>query len=69
MDGVKGVKTGTTDLAGEVLVTLVERADHRILLTLMNSEDRYTDTTKLLSWILNNYDWKSLDYSVETGFQ
>ena len=68
LDGVKGVKTGTTDLAGEVLVTLIERGNHRILLTLMNSEDRYADTEKLLSWILNNYDWRSLDYSVETGF-
>ena len=68
LDGVKGVKTGTTDLAGEVLVTLVERENHRILLTLMNSEDRYADTEKLLSWILNNYDWRSLDYPIEMGF-
>ena len=68
LDGVKGVKTGTTELAGEVLVTLIERDGHRILLTLMNSEDRYVDTEKLLAWILNNYDWRSLEYSAVTGF-
>lgn len=60
VQGVSGVKTGTTDLAGEVLVTLVERDGHQILLTLMNSKDRYQDTSKLLAWILNNYEWKKL---------
>lgn len=58
IQGVKGVKTGTTDLAGEVLVTLVERDGHQILLSLMNSQDRYNDTSKLIAWILNNYEWK-----------
>lgn len=60
IQGVAGVKTGTTQLAGQVLVTLVERDNHRILLTLMNSQDRYVDTTKLIAWILNNYEWKNL---------
>lgn len=60
IQGVAGVKTGTTQLAGEVLVTLVERDGHQILLTLMNSKDRYLDTSKLIAWILNNYEWKNL---------
>ncbi len=60
IQGVVGVKTGTTELAGEVLVTLVERDGHQILLTLMNSKDRYLDTSKLIAWILNNYEWKNL---------
>lgn len=68
LDGVKGVKTGTTELAGEVLVTLVERDGHRILLSLMKSEDRYGDTEKLLAWILNNYHWRNLEYSAVAGF-
>ncbi len=61
IQGVTGVKTGTTQLAGEVLVTLVERDGHQILITLMNSQDRYQDTSKLIAWILNNYEWKKLD--------
>lgn len=60
IQGVAGVKTGTTTLAGEVLVTLIERDGHQILLTLMNSKDRYLDTSKLIAWILNNYEWKNL---------
>jgi len=60
IQGVTGVKTGTTELAGEVLVTLIERENHRILITLMNSQDRYQDTSKLIAWILNNYEWKKL---------
>lgn len=60
IQGVVGVKTGTTELAGEVLVTLIERDGHKILLTLMNSKDRYLDTSKLIAWILNNYEWKNL---------
>ena len=33
--GVKGVKTGTTDWAGQVLVTLVERNGREILISLI----------------------------------
>ncbi len=60
IQGVAGVKTGTTELAGEVLVTLIERDGHQILITLMNSQDRYQDTSRLIAWILNNYEWKKL---------
>lgn len=60
IQGVSGVKTGTTELAGEVLVTLIERDGHQILITLMNSQDRYQDTSELIAWILNNYEWKKL---------
>jgi D-alanyl-D-alanine carboxypeptidase (penicillin-binding protein 5/6) len=61
VQGVKGVKTGTTERAGEVLVTLIERDGHQILLTLMGSQDRYADTMKLLNWVLNNYEWQNID--------
>ena len=60
IQGVYGVKTGTTELAGEVLVTLIKRDEHQILITLMNSQDRYLDTSRLIAWILNNYEWKNL---------
>ena len=59
--GVKGVKTGTTDLAGQVLVTLIEREGKEILIALMKSEDRYNDTQKLIAWILNNYQWTEFE--------
>lgn len=59
VSGVSGVKTGTTDLAGEVLVSLIQRQGHRLLLVVMKSEDRYQDTKELLAWILNNYQWQN----------
>lgn len=62
--GVKGVKTGTTDWAGEVLVTLVERNGRKILISLMNSQDRYGDTEKLLTWIFNTYQFVSPEESL-----
>lgn len=62
--GVKGVKTGTTDWAGQVLVTLIERDGREILISLMNSQDRYADTQKLLAWIFNTYQFINPNESI-----
>lgn len=59
--GVRGLKTGTSPLAGQVLITFFENNGHRLLLAVMGSEDRYNDTEKLLSYILDNFDWKEID--------
>lgn len=59
--GVKGIKTGTTDLAGQVLVTLWERQGQEILIVVMGSEDRYTDTKVLINWVFDNYQWQDID--------
>ncbi|HCC84200.1 MAG TPA: hypothetical protein DEP87_00735 [Candidatus Pacebacteria bacterium] len=54
-----GVKTGTTTLAGEVLITLTEVKAHRILIVVMGSRDRYADTRLLLNWTAQRYHWQS----------
>lgn len=69
LQGVQGVKTGTTELAKEVLVSLVEKNGHHILIALMASEDRYTDTKNLLAWIFNSYQWQTFDASVNSKSQ
>lgn len=46
--GVYGVKTGTTDDAGECLVVLFEHAGRSYLLILLGSHDRYTDSLYVL---------------------
>lgn len=61
--GVIGGKTGTTPLAGEVLITYWEpQPDQKqlrpIILVLMNSQDRYFDTVTLLNWTKENYYWR-----------
>lgn len=57
VSGVLGIKTGTTDLAKENLVTLVERNGHRVLFVLLGSNDRFSETIKLINWVYNNFTW------------
>lgn len=59
--GVGGIKTGWTEEAGENLITLVERYGHRVIIVVLRSQDRFTDTTKLIDWIFGNYQWIVLE--------
>lgn len=59
--GVGGIKTGWTEEAGENLVTLVERGGHRIIIVVLKSKDRFTDTTKLIDWVFTNHRWETMD--------
>lgn len=56
---VKGVKTGTTELAGQVLITCWEEDDYTLLVVVMNSQDRYQDTLNLINWTKENVSWES----------
>jgi len=58
--GVVGIKTGTTDLAGEVLITQVEREDRKILIVVLGSQDRYSDTKQIINWIFSYYQWQEI---------
>ena len=51
IDGVTGIKTGTTEGAGEVLVTSVVKNGHTYIIIVMDSVDRFSDTEKLLNFI------------------
>lgn len=55
--GVLGVKTGTTPQSKENLVTLIERDDHRVLIILLGSDDRFIETTDLIDWTYSNFQW------------
>lgn len=56
--GVAGIKTGWTELAGENLVTLVERNGHRVIIVVLHSQDRFHDTEQLIQWVFGNYEWQ-----------
>ena len=58
--GIKGIKTGTTPAAGEVLVTLVENNTHPLLVVVMGSQDRFSDTRQLIQWVQTTYSWRSI---------
>lgn len=55
--GVKGVKSGQTDRAGQSLVTLVDRDNHPVLIVVLGSGDRFADSTALVNWVYANFDW------------
>jgi D-alanyl-D-alanine carboxypeptidase (penicillin-binding protein 5/6) len=59
--GADGVKTGTTDAAGECLVASTTRGGHRLLLVLLGSRDRYGDATRLLDWATETWQWRTVD--------
>ena len=61
VNGVLGVKTGTTEGAKESLVTLVERKGHKVLLVLLGSDDRFGETTRLIDWTYTNFSWPELE--------
>lgn len=61
VQGVLGVKTGTTEEAKESLVTLVDRDGHRVLVVMLGSNDRFGETTKLIDWVYGNFTWPGSD--------
>jgi D-alanyl-D-alanine carboxypeptidase len=54
IDGVTGIKTGTTEGAGQVLVTSVVKNHHTYIIVVMESDDRFGDTSMLLNFIDGN---------------
>lgn len=59
LPGIKGVKTGWTVGAGECLVGFVEREGKQIITVVLGSEDRFTETEKLVDWVFGNFSWET----------
>lgn len=55
--GADGVKTGTSDAAGECLVASATRRGHRLVAVVLHSQDRYADAAALLDYGFAAYDW------------
>ena len=53
--GAEGVKTGTTDAAGQCLVAAAGRPEGRALAVVLGSTDRYRDARALLDYYFTNY--------------
>lgn len=60
IDGVNGIKTGYTEEAGQVLVTSKEEKGKTIIIVVMGSLDRFSDTEKLLNLVSNNLTYLSI---------
>ncbi len=57
VEGVLGVKTGWTENAKENLVTFLDRNGRKIIVVVLNSQDRFGDTKKIIDWVFKNYSW------------
>jgi serine-type D-Ala-D-Ala carboxypeptidase (penicillin-binding protein 5/6) len=57
-DGVIGIKTGTTELAGENFIGLVDRNGHKVITVVLKSEDRFGESKRLMDWVYANYKWE-----------
>ncbi len=66
IDGVNGIKTGTTEGAGQVLVTSKVENGHTFIVVVMKSKQRFTDTRALLTLISKNIRYITPQYPVKT---
>lgn len=57
IEGIKGLKTGFTDNAGECLVSYVERGSRKIIVVVLGSLDRFGDSSTLINWAYNHHQW------------
>ncbi|MEZ4614061.1 MAG: D-alanyl-D-alanine carboxypeptidase family protein [Caldilineaceae bacterium] len=55
--GTNGIKTGTTDLAGQCLVAGFERNGHQVFAIVLGSTDRYQDMRALHQQYTVGYSW------------
>lgn len=58
---VNGVKTGTTDEAGECLIVGVVSNGHQRFIVVLNSQDRYADTRRLIELADQYFPWQASD--------
>lgn len=56
--GILGVKTGWTPEAGECLVILSTKDNHPVLISLLNSKDRFGEGQRIVNWVNSNFVWE-----------
>jgi D-alanyl-D-alanine carboxypeptidase len=59
--GLKGLKTGWTENAGECLVSYVERNGHNVVVVVLNSTDRFGESARLIEWVYAHHAWQPID--------
>jgi len=56
---IDGLKTGTTELAGQCLTTIAENEDGKKIITVvLHSPDRFQETKAIIDWSFRAYNWK-----------
>lgn len=57
--GLKGIKTGWTENAGECLIAYMERDKGKIITVVLGSKNRFTETETLINWVFDNFSWQT----------
>lgn len=57
IQGVVGIKTGTTQNSGQSIILNVNREGHEVIFVILGSKDRDTDAKNLIEWVFGNYKW------------
>lgn len=55
---IQGVKTGTTDEAGQSLINLARNyRGHEVIAILLNSPSRFQENKSMIDWAFRSYEW------------
>lgn len=65
--GVRGVKTGWTENAGECLVTDVVRDGREVIVVILGSQDRFGESHDLIEWTYAAHTWIDPGTSSQEG--
>jgi len=59
LENITGGKTGLTDEAGQCLSLVIGDPidNHQIISVVLNAEDRFLETEKLVRWVFKSYRW------------
>ena len=63
ISGLRGVKTGWTENAGECLVSDIKRGSKEIVAVILGSEDRFGEMERLTKWVFDSYQWQKITLS------
>ena len=55
--GADGVKIGWTERAGATIVASATRKNHRVIVALLDTDDRVADSAALLDWAFAHHRW------------
>ncbi|MBI4008950.1 D-alanyl-D-alanine carboxypeptidase [Candidatus Roizmanbacteria bacterium] len=61
IQGIGGLKTGFTENAKENLVSFYKSENHQYIIVILKSEDRFSDTREVISWINSNVDYVTIN--------
>lgn len=56
-DGAYGVKTGTTDAAGQVLIAAAKRGPNDVISVVLHSPNRFLETETMLDFYFQHWQW------------